>query len=389
MRRNYQPGPRVPLYVTFAIALLCYSSVASSRIVVSLYALALGASPSIVGFLIATYYVFPFLLAWPIGRYADRVGSRWLLALGCVSGIAGMLIPFLLQTVPVMFLAGTLVGLSFAFYNVLLQNLAGLLSTPDERARNFGTLSMVGSISNVIGPLLGGFAIDHVGHAVASLWIVALPALALCVIMVVGGVLPAAKPRMAKVETPRGRLIDSRIARVLATSSLVQVGQDLFAFALPIYGYAIGLSASAIGAILASFAIASFVVRVFMPRLIRDLGEQKLLAGAFYLTAISSFLVPFLENAVALAVVSFAFGLGMGCGLPVTTLMMFSSSEEGGSGEALGLRQMVNNLARIGCPVVFGLVASAVGILPCFWINAVMMGGGGWLSHPSKRPTER
>ena len=34
----------MPLYFTFAIGLLCYSSVASSRIVVSLYALALDAS---------------------------------------------------------------------------------------------------------------------------------------------------------------------------------------------------------------------------------------------------------------------------------------------------------------------------------------------------------
>ena len=145
----------------------------------------------------------------------------------------------------------------------------------------------------------------------------------------VGGVLPAAKPRAAKVETTRASFVDSRIARIIATSSLVQVGQDPFAFALPIYGYAIGLSASAIGSILASYAVASFVVRILMPRLIRDLGEQELLACAFYLTAINSPIGPFLDNAVALAVVSFVFGFGMGCGLPVTTMMMFGLSEEG------------------------------------------------------------
>jgi MFS family permease len=384
MSRAHEVTVRTPLYFTFAIALLCYSSVASSRIVVSLYALALGAQPSTVGLLFATYYVFPFVLAWPIGRYADRVGSRWLLALGCVGGIVGILMPFLVRTLPAMFVAGTLVGLSFAFYNVLLQNLAGLLSRPEERARNFGTLSMVASVGNFIGPLVGGFAIDHVGHAIACLWIVALPAIALSLLVLVGGVLPAAKPHTAKVETTRASLVDSRIVRILATSSLVQVGQDLFVFALPIYGYAIGLSAFAIGSILASYAFASFVVRILMPRLIHDLGEQKLLACAFYLTAISSLIVPFLDNAVALAVVSFVFGFGMGCGLPVTTMMMFSSSEEGRSGETLGLRQTVNNLMRIGCPVIFGFVASVFGILPCFWINALMMGGGGWLSHPRR-----
>jgi MFS family permease len=378
----------MPHYFTFTITLLCYTSIASSRIVVSLYALAIGAPPSTVGLLFATFYIFPFALAWPIGRYADKSESRWLLASGCVCGVVGMLIPYLMPSLPAMFVAGTLVGLSFAFYNVLLQNLVGLLSGPEERARNFGTMSMVGSSANFIGPLLGGFAIDHVGHAMACLLIVALPAITFVLLVLRGSMLPApVQPRAPASEPARASLLDAGIARVLATSSLVQMGQDLFAFCLPIYGYGIGLSASAIGAILASYAVASFIVRLLMPFLLRKLGEPKLLACAFYLTGVCSLFVPFLSNVVALSIVSFAFGFGMGCGLPLTTMMMFSSSQQGRSGETLGLRQTVNNLVRIGCPAVFGFVASGFGILLCFLINALMMGAGGWLST-FRRPTK-
>ena len=81
---------------------------------------------------------------------------------------------------------------------------------------------------------------------------------------------------------------------------------------------------------------------------LRRLGEQKLLACAFFLTANCSLFVPFLTNVVALSVVSFAFGFGMGCGLPLTTMMMFSSSPQGRSGETLGLRQKVNNRCASG-----------------------------------------
>jgi hypothetical protein len=42
-----------------------------------------------------------------------------------------------------------------------------------------------------------------------------------------------------------------------------------------------------------------------------------------------------------LAVIGFTFGLGMGVGQPIVTMLMFSKSAEGRSGEALGLRMTV------------------------------------------------
>jgi hypothetical protein len=61
---------------------------------------------------------------------------------------------------------------------------------------------------------------------------------------------------------------------------------------------------------------------------------------------------------------------------------MFSHSTEGRSGEALGLRITVNHLTRVVSPVVFGSIASAFGVLPLFWISAVMLGAGGALARP-------
>jgi MFS family permease len=72
----------------------------------------------------------------------------------------------------------------------------------------------------------------------------------------------------------------------------------------------------------------------------------------------------------------------MGCGQPITTLLIFGRSVEGRSGATFGLRQSVNNVMRVSAPVVFGSVASAFGLLPVFWINALMMAGGGWLTRP-------
>jgi predicted MFS family arabinose efflux permease len=172
------------------------------------------------------------------------------------------------------------------------------------------------------------------------------------------------------------------MVRALVTSSLVQVGQDLYQFYIPVYGHGIGLSASAIGGLLATLAAASFVVRYFLPWLVARWGDERILAFSFYLSAMGFALVPFFESVAVLAVVSFLFGLGMGCGQPITTMQIFSRSAEGRSGEMLGLRQSVNNAMRVSGPAVFGFVATAFGLPPVFWMSALMMGGGGILARP-------
>jgi MFS family permease len=162
------------------------------------------------------------------------------------------------------------------------------------------------------------------------------------------------------------------------------VGFDLYQFYLPVYGYGIGLSASAIGVVLAVFAAASFVVRVIMPNLIARLGEEKLLALSFCLAAAGFALVPAFHGVAALAMVSFMFGLGMGCGQPITTMLLFARSPQGRSGEILGLRQTANNFLRVTSPTLFGLIASAFGLVPVFGASALMMAAGAFIARPRR-----
>ena len=93
-------------------------------------------------------------------------------------------------------------------------------------------------------------------------------------------------------------------------------------------------------------------------------------------------LVPFFKSAAVLAVVSFVFGLGMGCGQPITIMMTFSNAAEGRSGEAMGLRVTVNHLTRVVVPIVFGSIGSMFGLFPVFWVNALLLASGGTVAKP-------
>ena len=84
-----------------------------------------------------------------------------------------------------------------------------------------------------------------------------------------------------------------------------------------------------------------------------------------------------------LALVSFMFGLGLGCGQPITTMLLFGRSPDGRSGEILGLRQTANNFLRVVTPMAFGVIASTFGLPPVFAISALMMAAGGWIARPA------
>ena len=376
----------MPLFLTFALTLLLAVTWTAARMVFSLYALTLGAEPFAVGMLAVALNLFPLLLSWPIGTLSDRVGPRLPLMLSVVSGAIGLVIPYFVHSLAALYVAATLVGLSFALYLVNVQNLVGLLSTPDKRAQNFSTFSLLGSASNFIGPLMAGFSIDHSGHANACLYLVTLSIVSGAMLLVWGRLLPGGtRKKDAPASSMLEMLADRSLWPMLVTSSLVKLGTDLFQLYLPIYGHQLGMSASAVGVVLATLAASQFIVRFVLPRLVVRFGEDRLLANAFYCAAIGFMLVPFAPTATLLSMAAFVFGIGLGVGQPITTILLFNHSAEGRSGETLGLRLTVNNLMRTIGPALFGFIASALGLFPVFCINALMMGIGGLMSRPKDR----
>ena len=146
------------IHLTFALALLNFTTVQGGRVLISLYALKLGADPFVVGILAAMSSVLPTLLSWQVGRLSDRFGSRWPLMFGAAGGALGMLAPYFMPGLPVLYFAAVTNGLLLAFCGVSLQNLVGLLSSRGELSKNFSNFSLMASAANFVGPLLAGFS---------------------------------------------------------------------------------------------------------------------------------------------------------------------------------------------------------------------------------------
>ena len=371
--------------MTIALALVltfvAFTALNAARVILTLYALTLGAPASSVGVLGGMFYIFPLLLSWPIGALADRIGPRRLLLAGAVAGTGALLLPYFIREIGAFYAAAALSGLSIAFYHVTLQNLVGTLSPPERRARNFSNFSLVGATTNFFGPLIAGLSIDNLGHAEAALTVVAFSAIGLILIPLGWRRLPPPRPKLAQPPSTDNLPGDPGVWRMLVASAMVQLGTDLFQFYLPIYGHEIGLSASAIGMVLASFAAAAFVVRIFLPRLVKQAQPERVLMYSFYAGAVGFLVVPFFHSTEFLCVASFMFGLGMGCGTPLTVMLMFDRSSAGRSGRTLGIRLTTTNAVRVLGPMVFGAVGTAFGVPPVFWINAAIMAATGFMSR--------
>jgi MFS family permease len=373
---------RNALFLNTALNVLTFTCFFGARLILPLYALERGAPVYAIGLLAALLWVFPLLMAWPVGRLADRHGPHRLLALGFASSATGALVPFLVDAIPALYCSALLFGLSIAFSDSVQQGVVAQLSTPETRTRNVAHYTLFGGATTFTGPLLGGLAIDQAGHALACLMLIALPVSGALLLVLFGRLLPGPKSGSAtsgRAPMQRG----PAVWRLLWLSGVAQLGQDMFQFFLPVYGHSIGLSASASGSALALLAAAAFAIRSLLMRLVARFGDAQLLAGALMLEALCFALLPWMESAGAIMVVCFMFGLGSGCASPLTLLLTMNRAPEGRMSETVGLRLTFNNLVKLIGPAALGAVASAAGFPMMFGLNAALMFYAGVLSRRS------
>src|SRR6185503_843110 len=151
-----------------------------------------------------------------------------------------------------------------------------------------------------------GLSIDHLGFATTFIGFALLPLLSVLVLTRRALALPGR--HRAHAQAPSGGIIqlmrNPQLKRVFIVNALLSMAWDLHTFFIPIYGATIGLSASRIGVILASFAAATFA------------------------------LFPFVASAEALMVLSFALGLALGSAQPMVMALLHSIAPAGRMGEA-------------------------------------------------------
>ena len=381
----------MPIGTVLMIVLFNMSSFRASKVLVSLYAIELGASQFTIGVMIAMYSLLPALLALQVGKLADRLGSRTPMLIGSAGVTLGLLLPWAFQSMTALYASAALIGVSHMMFNVSAQNVVGAAGGVEDRTRNFSNYALIMAVGSFLGPLAGGISIDYFGHARSYLYVAAFPLVPVVALALSGRV---GRGRRVKSEEEQavlstGILSNPVLRRTLIASAMAVTAQDLFQFYMPIYGHSVGLSASAIGVVLGMFGIAAFIVRIWLPRLVKRWGPETVFNTSLFVAAASFVMFPFFDSAITLGTVALVLGLGMGCAQPVTLMLVYGRAPEGRSGEALGMRVTINQFTHIAVPILFGTLGSVFGIAPVFWINSLILVGGGLLQRGAGSKTEK
>lgn len=378
------------VYLAVLLSVLQGISMRGAKILVSLSALALEASPFVVGVLAAMFAVFPLVLAVYAGKVSDRIGVKRPIVLGAVVIGLGIAVPLAMPGIPGLLAASALIGLGHIFFHVSIHNLIGGYGEGEARTRNFATFALGASIAAFLGPSLGGFSIDLWGFPATHALLAVIAVLPAAILVARPGIVP---PRPAHSKPEAGgslALLRNRgLARTLVMSGVTLTGIELFSFYFPVYGRSVGLSASAIGMVMSSYAVAAFLVRMGMPRATRSLGEAGVLTASLFVAGLTYLMVPFVSQAPLLALTAFLLGIGLGCAQPLTILLTYNHAPPGRSGEALGLRLTVNKLTQIAVPLAFGAMGSAFGLIPVFFANGAFLLTGGVISFAEGKVAAR
>jgi MFS family permease len=372
------------LEIVYFVVLNCLGHLAfvGVRMTTSLFALSLGGTEAAVGLLMALFALLPMLLSVSAGRLIDRVGPRRPLLAAFTVLTAGAALPFAAPQMTTLYIACTLVGTAFMFIHIAMNSVFGAYGTPEERAVTFSWLALGFSISNSIGPLVAGFAIDHRGHPEAMLMLAAFP--------LAGGVLvwrmkrPLPRPEPVAHVRRTGVLDLLRIRQLRHTfivSVLLAMGWDLYTFLTPLYGARLGLAATTIGLIMSTFALATFAVRLFMPLVVKRLRQWVVMSSAMAIAGSAYVLFPVFSSVPLLMALSFILGLGLGCAQPIIMSLLYEASPPGRQGEAVGMRTSLLNGSHTLIPLGSGALSAVAGMGPVYWLLAALLLGGAWFAR--------
>jgi EmrB/QacA subfamily drug resistance transporter len=97
------------------------------------------------------------------GSAGDRFGRRRLFLIGLVGFVAASLTCALAPSAPWLIVARLLQGVAAAFLMPASLAIIGSAYTGEARGRAIGTWAAAGAVTSALGPVLGGWFVDHVG----------------------------------------------------------------------------------------------------------------------------------------------------------------------------------------------------------------------------------
>jgi MFS transporter, DHA1 family, multidrug resistance protein len=357
-------GSLTPHYLAVFVAVLGFSLVAPFF---PHYVMDLGASYTMLGFIVSVYGAVQLLTQIPIGRLSDQMGRKKILLLGLATFSFLPLFYIYAKSANALLFIRALGGLGASAVWPIAMALIIDQAKAENRGAAMGRYNAAFFSALALGPLIGGMLYDHLGlNAPFYLWAI-LGAVSFLVvyfrvkepekISVMMGALPSRGNE--KLIACGYRLT------FLACSSVVLwagvVGGFNFTM-LPSFAAGLGFNATDVGIIYLVYGGSTALFNIYFGRQADRGAKKRLIFTGCLLGALSFAALP-LANAMVTVTLLFA-GLGMGLGManPAAAALIADTTSASRRGEVYGIFNTARMSGVVIGPLIAGLTADLHGV---------------------------
>lgn len=339
------------------------------------FAESVGASPTELGFLMASYSVMQLIFSPMWGRISDRIGRKPVILIG----ISGLAISFFLMAFSsklwMLFAARILGGfLSSANMPTTMAYVADI-TTPEDRGKGMGIIGAAVGLGFIFGPAIGGLFSKsslNMPFYIAGAFSILNVILVLFLLKEslpkeARGVKQAKKESMWKAF--HGPVTILFIMQLFISLSLAGLEATFAYFAAK----KAGLDTVQLGYIFMIMGLAGAIVQGgLVGRLTKKYGEGSVIQAGIVVSAIGFGLILLVNNFITAAIFLTIFGVGNGIIRPSISALLTKQSTSG-FGSATGLLSSFDSLGRIIGPPLGGFLFSIAANLP--FISGIFLSG--------------
>ena len=351
------------------------SSTMSKTPVLPLFAEALKATPSEIGWIVMASTLPGVLVSYPAGVLSDILGKRRLLVTSLVVFATAPFLYLLVANAWQLMVVRFYHGFATAIFGTVASAAIAERYVADRAAR-LSTYSSVTIVGRSIAPFLGGALIS-----LASFRAVYLACAVSGVIAFAAGLLlrdkhdtrtprrelPRFWPSLVTVLKDRGILL---VSTVEAAQYLVFGAVEAF---LALYASSLGIPAWQIGVILGVQLVSIVFAKPIMGRLSDRVGRPAVIVPGLLVGAVSVALFPLAGGFVSLTVLSLVFGTGFATVTSSTTALVADLTQDGRYGASMGVLRTVMDVGQSIGPVLTGFIIGIAGYGSAFGTLAAVL----------------
>lgn len=376
---------------------------------VPVYSRHFGAEGYVIGIIIASFSAMQFVFSPIWGRLSDRYGRRPILLISTAAA-SGSYVLFALssglensrQALWMMVISRMLAGACGGNITVAQAYIADI-TPPEQRSKKMGLIGMAFGLGFIFGPVIGGLSLTHIGNSGPG-WIAA----ALCAGNFLLALAVLAESRKPTSEAVAQRphfdqwihtLTQPKIGLLVIVFFLATFCFSCFESTLPLVvsdNFHLDIQKDETSATTVAYLFAycgiigAFVQGGAIGRLVKKLGEPKLIAYSLVLTGLSMAALPFIKGEARLSwsvlfgqhgmpwllmlIALGALSVGTALTRPPLFGMLSNLTSADEQGATIGVAQSAGSLARILGPIFATSLLPLSASIPYLACTALLLG---------------